>query len=150
MMTYMSKKLAVGTEWKDPGLKATVLLKWTLFLSEACHRTAELEHRSGFKEEFETQIWNAVQGDAFTPLALLVTQIARKLGTPVPSLIDLIRLSPEQQDQRETPADDFVPEVLAAFEILVRSLLSHAASELRKIKQRREDLVLAGARADRS
>ncbi|KAF7320904.1 Nucleoporin [Mycena chlorophos] len=151
MMTYMSKKLAVGTEWKEPGLKATVLLKWTLFLTEARHRNAELEHRSGFKtEELETQIWNAVQGDAFTYLALLVAQIARKLGTPVPSLIDLLRLSPEQQDQRETPADDFVPEVLAAFEILVRSLLSHAASELRKIKQRQEDLVLAGARADRS
>src|ERR1700761_2679 len=38
MMSLMAKKLAISTEWKDPELKATILLKWTLFLTDARHR----------------------------------------------------------------------------------------------------------------
>jgi hypothetical protein len=38
----------------------------------------------------------------------------------------------------------------AGFENLVRSLIMHASSELRKIKQRQEDLVMSSARTDRS
>ncbi|KAJ7682921.1 nucleoporin Nup186/Nup192/Nup205 [Mycena rosella] len=152
IMTFMTKKLAPSTEWKDPGLKATILLKWTLFLTDARHRNPQLEHRSGFKtEELETQVWNAVQGDAFTYLALAVLQLERKRGSsPVASFASTLTLSAEQQEQRETPSDDFVPVVFSAFEILVRSLITHASSELRKIKQRQEDLVLASARTDRT
>jgi nuclear pore complex protein Nup205 len=31
LVTFMIKKLQPSAKWKDPGLKATVLLKWTLF-----------------------------------------------------------------------------------------------------------------------
>ncbi|KAJ6619045.1 nucleoporin Nup186/Nup192/Nup205 [Mycena sp. CBHHK59/15] len=152
IMTFMTKKLAPATEWKDLGLKAAVLLKWTLFLTDARHRNPQLEHRSGFKtEELETQVWNAVQGDAFTFLALAILQLGRKLGSsPVVSSANSLVLSQEQQEQRELPSEDFVPVVLSAFEILIRSLITHASSELRKIKQRQEDLVLASARTDRT
>ncbi|KAJ7482279.1 nucleoporin Nup186/Nup192/Nup205 [Mycena galericulata] len=152
MMTFMTKKLAPSTEWKDTGLKAAILLKWTLFLTEARHRNPQLEHRNGFKtEELETQVWNAVQGDAFTYLALAVLQLERKRGSsPTASFANTLTLSPEQQEQREIPSEDFIPVVFSAFEILVRSLITHASSELRKIKQRQEDLVLASARTDRT
>ncbi|KAJ7145837.1 nucleoporin Nup186/Nup192/Nup205 [Mycena epipterygia] len=144
IVAYMTKKLAPSTEWKDPGLKATILLKWTLFLTDARHRDPQLEHRNGFKtEELETQVWNAVQGDAFAYLTLAVLQLERKRGA---SFANTLTLSAEQQEQRELPSDDFVPVVLSAFEILLRSLITHASSELRKIKQRQEDLVLASAR----
>src|SRR5882757_3416475 len=57
-MTYMTQKLAASTEWKEPGLKATILLKWTLFLTEARHADPSLEHRNGSRtEELETQVW---------------------------------------------------------------------------------------------
>ncbi|KAF7373366.1 hypothetical protein MSAN_00546200 [Mycena sanguinolenta] len=149
LMTFMTKKLLPSTEWKDSGLKATILLKWTLFLTDARHRNSQLEHRTGFKtEELETQVWNAVQGDAFKYLAVAVLQLERKRGNA--SFVNTLTLSPEQQEQRELPSDDFIPVVFSAFEILVRSLIIHASSELRKIKQRQEDLVLASARTDRT
>ncbi|KAJ6526561.1 nucleoporin Nup186/Nup192/Nup205 [Mycena vulgaris] len=152
VMTFMTRKLAPSAEWKDPGLKATILLKWTLFLTDARHRNPQLEHRSGFKtEELETQVWNAVQGDAFTYLAGAILQLERKRGSsPAASFANTVTLSTEQQEQREIPSEDFVPVVFSAFEILVRSLITHASSELRKIKQRQEDLVLASARTDRT
>ncbi|KAJ7778502.1 nucleoporin Nup186/Nup192/Nup205 [Mycena metata] len=152
LMTFMTKKLAPSTEWKDPGLKATILLKWTLFLTDARHRSSQLEHRNGFKtDELETQVWNAVQGDAFAYLALAVLQLERKRGSsPIASFANTLVLSPEQQEHRELPSEDFIPVVFSAFEVLVRSLITHASSELRKIKQRQEDLVLANARTDRT
>ena len=57
-----------------------------------------LEHRAGFKaEELETQVWNAVQGDTFTYLALAVQHLVDKHGSsPAASLLDSF-----QQDQRE-------------------------------------------------
>ncbi|KAJ7504139.1 hypothetical protein B0H11DRAFT_2349435 [Mycena galericulata] len=121
-------------------------------LGNVRHRNPQLEHRNGFKtEELETQVWNAVQGDAFTYLALAVLQLERKRGSsPTASFANTLTLSPEQQEQREIPSEDFIPVVFSAFEILVRSLITHASSELRKIKQRQEDLVLASARTDRT
>ena len=151
-MTYMTTKLAASTEWKEPGLKATILLKWTLFLTEARHADSSLEHRTGFRtEELETQVWNAVQGDAFAYLALSVIQLQRQSGgTPATSLVNSLALTPEQHEYRDVPSDDYKPFVLSAFENLVRSLITHASSELRKIKQRQEDLVHANARTDRT
>ncbi|KAF9463318.1 nucleoporin Nup186/Nup192/Nup205 [Collybia nuda] len=152
LMTFMTKKLGPSTEWKEPGLKATLLLKWTLFLTEARHVDSSLEHRAGFKtEELETQVWNAVQGDAFSYLALAVVQLQRKRGhVPVASIVNTLTLTQEQQELREPPPEDHIPAILSAFETLVRSLITHASSELRKIKQRQEDLVHANARTDRS
>ena len=150
LITFMTKKLEPSAKWKDPGLKATVLLKWTLFLTESRHNDTTLEHRTGFKtEELETQVWNAVQGDTFTYLALAIQHLGEKHGSsPAASLLD--SLQSDQQDQREVPPGDFKLVFLVALETLVRSLITHASSELRKIKQRQEDLVLATARTDRN
>ncbi|KAF7421056.1 hypothetical protein PC9H_011576 [Pleurotus ostreatus] len=145
-IAYMKRKLAPTSEWKDNGLKATVLLQWTLFLTDTRHRNPELEHQDGFTtEELETQIWNAVQGDAFTYLAQVVMQFGKgHSNPPISSFLQTLPIpQPEPQDQREVPPDDFKPLVLSAFETLVRLLITHASSELRKIKQRQEDLVLA-------
>ena len=148
-MTFMTKKFQPSSCWKDTGLKATILLKWTLFLTEARYNDTTLEHRTGFKnEELEAQIWTAVQGDAFTYLARSVVHIQ---GTAhgLPALLFNQILS-DQQDQREVPPPEFKDNVLMGFETLVRSLITHASSELRKIKQRQEDLVLVNARSDRT
>ncbi|KAE9406107.1 hypothetical protein BT96DRAFT_955003 [Gymnopus androsaceus JB14] len=151
LVSFMTKKLESTSDWKEAGLKATVLLKWTLFLTEHRHRNPNLENRDGFRtEELEVQIWNAVQGDIFLYLSMALLQLRRSTFTFSPSLLSGIALSSEQQEQREVPADDFRVYVLNAFEALVRSLITHASSELRKIKQRQEDLVLANARTDRT
>jgi nuclear pore complex protein Nup205 len=144
----MTKKLEPSAKWKDPNLKATVLLKWTLFLTESRHNDTTLEHCTGFKtEELETQVWNAVQGDTFTYLALAVQHLGEIHGSsPAASLLDSFQS--DQQDQREVPPGDFKLVFLLALETLVRSLITHASSELRKIKQRQEDLVLDTARTD--
>lgn len=150
-MSYMKQTLTPTKEWKDSGLKSTILLKWTLFLTEARHHDSSLEGREGFRtEDLETQIWSAVQGDAFTYLALAVVQLQQRRGKQTASsFASTLNLSNEQREHRLPPSDDFKPFVLLAFEGLVRSLITHASSELRKIKQRQEDLVLATARTDR-
>ncbi|KAH9976638.1 nucleoporin Nup186/Nup192/Nup205 [Lactifluus volemus] len=131
----LATKLGPTEEWKEAGVKATVLLKWTLFLTEARHRVASLEHKDGFTtEELETNIWNAVQGNAFTFLAGSVAKLRRREGSfPAGSYAD--QLQP-------LPTDDFKPAVFQCFELLVRSVISYASSELRKIKQRQEILFL--------
>ncbi|KAG1728877.1 nucleoporin Nup186/Nup192/Nup205, partial [Suillus paluster] len=152
MITYMKQKLSRTTEWKDTGLKATVLLKWTLLLTETRHRDPSLEAREGFKtSELETQIWNAVQGDAFTYLTTALIQLQQRSRTsPATSFAAFIELTPEQEQLREPPHEDFKLAVLNACDALVRSVITYASSELRKIKQRQEDIVLASARLFRS
>ncbi|KAH7882163.1 nucleoporin Nup186/Nup192/Nup205 [Phlebopus sp. FC_14] len=150
-ITYMKDKLAPATAWKEPGLKAAIMLKWTLFMTEARHRDSSLENSEGFKtEELETQIWNAVQGDAFTYLARALIQLQKRTScSSLSSLFNLTQLRPEQEQAREPPTDEFKLAVLNACDVLVRSLIAYASSELRKIKQRQED-VLASVRTDRS
>ena len=148
MITYMKQKLSRTTEWKDAGLKSTVLLKWTLLLTETRHRDPSLETREGFKTtELETQIWNAVQGDAFTFLTAALIQLQqRSRSSTATSFAIFIELTPEQEQLREPPHEDFKLAVLNACDVLVRSVITYASSELRKIKQRQEDIVLASAR----
>ncbi|KAJ8507202.1 hypothetical protein ONZ45_g10419 [Pleurotus djamor] len=148
---YMTRKLASTSEWKDNGMKAAVLLQWTLFLTETRHRDPELENREGFTtEELESQIWNAVQGDAFSSLARIVIQLGSDRSNPPQSAFLQSSLppqpQPDQQSQRETLPEDFKGLLLSGLENLVRSLITHASSELRKIKQRQEDLLLANRR----
>ncbi|KAG0707241.1 nucleoporin Nup186/Nup192/Nup205 [Suillus ampliporus] len=152
MITYMKQKLSRTTEWKDTGLKATVLLKWTLLLTETRHRDPSLEAREGFKtSELETQIWNAVQGDTFTYLTTALIQLQqRSRNSPATSFAAFIELTPEQEQLREPPHEDFKLAVLNACDALVRSVITYASSELRKIKQRQEDIVLASARLFRT
>ncbi|KAF9529076.1 nucleoporin Nup186/Nup192/Nup205 [Crepidotus variabilis] len=150
LLSFMSKKFEPTTNWKDNALKAIVLLKWTMFLTEARHNDATLENRPGFRtEELETQVWNAVQGSAFTYLAQSVVHLRDGAeGGPAAVLLESYPI--EQQDQRERPPFDFTLTLLLSFDTLVRSLITHASSELRKIKQRQEDLILATARTDRN
>ncbi|KIJ60466.1 hypothetical protein HYDPIDRAFT_98637 [Hydnomerulius pinastri MD-312] len=152
-IAYMKRQLAPTANWKEPGLKATITLKWTLFMTEARHRDPTLENQEGFKtEELESQIWNAVQGDAFTYLTTALLHFQKRTQTsPLSSFAQFVQLVPEPQDQpaREPLADEFKHNVLNACDVLVRSLIRYASSELRKIKQRQED-VLASARTDRS
>lgn len=152
LVSYMRRKLdPANPEWKDPGLKATILLKWTLFLTDTRHRDPPLENTDGFKtEQLVTQIWNAVQGDSFVYLARIVTSLNRKRGRNTPSFFLASTIPDLEQDNTEPPTEDFKPLVLETFESLIRLLLTHGSSELRKIKQRQEDFLLASARNDRS
>ena len=152
-IAFMKRQLAPTANWKEPGLKAAVLLKWTLFMTETRHRDPSLENQEGFKtEELESQIWNAVQGDVFTYLAAALVQFRRRTHTsPISSFAQFVQLVSEQQEQqqKEPLADEFKLSVLNTCDVLIRSLLTYASSELRKIKQRQED-VLASVRTDRS
>jgi len=150
-LSFMTKKLNPSVIWKEPGLKATILLKWALFLTEARLHDPDLEHREGFKtEELENQVWNALQGEAFTYLALAVLQLERRQGNISASYINSLVLSVSKEQPRDLPSEEIKAMLLQAFESLVRSLLTHASSELRKLKQRQEDLILANARSDRT
>ena len=148
--TFMTKKFDPSTKWKDPSLKATILLKWTMFLTEARYNDATLETRVGFKtEELEARVWNAVQDSAFTYLAHAVVHLSGNVENGPAAVILQNDNRSELQDQREVPPADFKSTVLVSFETLLRSVITHASSELRKIKQRQEDLILANARTDR-
>ena len=69
MISFMKNKLCPSSNWKDLGLKAVITLKWTLFMTETCHRNPSLKSWEGFKmDELESQIWSVVQGDSFTYL----------------------------------------------------------------------------------
>ncbi|KAG9311040.1 hypothetical protein JVU11DRAFT_8938 [Chiua virens] len=144
-IAYMKRQLAPTACWNEPGLKAIVSLKWTLFMTEARHRDPSLENQEGFKtEELESQIWNAVQGDAFTYLAATLLKIQKYLySSPLSSFAQFVQLVPEQQEQqqREPLADEFKLSLLDTCDVLIRSLLTYANSELRKIKQRQEDVL---------
>ncbi|KAI0759191.1 nucleoporin Nup186/Nup192/Nup205 [Irpex lacteus] len=148
-------------EWRAPGLRAVLLLKWTLFLTEMRHRDPTLEDKDGFKtDELENQIWNAVQGDAFSWLIRVVTTLHAKtkstqeLPTSYLSSGVLARFENEPMPVSGTGSDNIEEEFsgvfLDAVESLVRWTITYASSELRKIKQRQEDVLLAGARGDRS
>ena len=151
-LNLMKRKLDPTEDWKEAGVRATLQLKWTLFLTEARHRDPSLEHKDGFRtEELETNIWNAVQGNAFTFLAGSVAKLRKKDGSfPSGSYAGSIIQFGEADQLQPLPADNFKPAVLQCFEMLVRSVVSYASSELRKIKQRQEDIILANTRQDRS
>lgn len=132
ILNLMKTRLAPSAEWKEPGLKAVLLLKWTLFLAELRRRDASLEHKDGFQtEQLETNVWNAVQGDAFAYLSTALS------SAPAPT-------------DPESLSNDFKSELLSSLESLARLVITHASSELRKIKQRQEDHMFASARADRA
>ncbi|TCD60841.1 hypothetical protein EIP91_009419 [Steccherinum ochraceum] len=145
----MNAILQVDNAWSEPGLKATILLKWTVFLTETRHRDPDLEEKEGFKaEQLESSIWNAVQGDCFPYLTRLLLRLHRGSEIPLPASLAQAALQ-DLDVQGESPLADFGPCILGALEVVVRSLISHASSELRKVKQRQEDLLVAGMR-DRS
>ncbi|KAK7682411.1 hypothetical protein QCA50_014616 [Cerrena zonata] len=150
LTSFMKRKLDVSSRWKEPGLKSTILLKWTLFCTEARHQDPTLEDTEGFRSnELETQIWNAIQGDCFVYLTRLLASLKQK--HPLSSFAaSLVGQPQDQENNSERPPADFSTIILEACEVLVRTLITYASSELRKIKQRQEDILLANARTDRT
>ncbi|VDB86731.1 unnamed protein product [Peniophora sp. CBMAI 1063] len=143
ILNLMKTRLAPGAEWKEPGLKAVLLLKWTLFLAELRRRDPGLEHKDGFQtEQLETNVWNAVQGDAFAYLSTTLARLSPSSPSPL--------LTNGTDNDAEPPAEDFKLDFLSSLESLARLVITHASSELRKIKQRQEDHMFASARADRA
>ncbi|KAI0695309.1 nucleoporin Nup186/Nup192/Nup205 [Cytidiella melzeri] len=150
---------AAQADWVVPGLRAVLLLKWTLFLTEMRHREPALEDRDGFKtDDLENQIWNGVQGDAFNYLVRIVTSLYTKASSDS-SLLPTSYLSSGVLSHFEGEPlpissaeveEEFIGSFLDAVESLIRWMITYASSELRKIKQRQEDLLLAGVRSDRS
>ncbi|KAI0789160.1 nucleoporin Nup186/Nup192/Nup205 [Abortiporus biennis] len=150
LVGFMKQKLGPLTEWQEPGLKATLLLKWTLFLTEVRHRDPSLEDRDGFRsDELETQIWNAIQGDAFTFLTRSVVSLRSQESQTLPPLVVSL-MARDTENRVDLPPDDFVLNILESYDLLIRSMIIHASSELRKIKQRQEDILHAHTRTDRS
>lgn len=146
----VNTKLQIDNRWTDPGLKATILLQWTIFMTEMRHRDLSLEDRDGFKaDQLENNIWNAVQGDCFPYLTAMLLRLQRDRELTLPASLSQIPV-PENDLPSDIPSGDFVLAILEVLEVVVRSLISYASSELRKIKQRQEDLLVAGMRADRS
>ncbi|KAF9048038.1 hypothetical protein BDZ89DRAFT_1058002 [Hymenopellis radicata] len=144
-VAFMKTKLT-SPEWTEPGLQATLLMKWTLLLTDIRRRNASLESVDGFiSNQLEAQIWGAVQADAFAFMSTAVIHLQRKQGSPkLPALLQPLTI--EKLDKRDIPQEDFKSVVLQSFATLLRTCLILAPSELRKIKQRQEDLVLASAR----
>ncbi|KAI0085599.1 nucleoporin Nup186/Nup192/Nup205 [Irpex rosettiformis] len=145
-------------EWRAPGLRAVLLLKWTLFLTEMRHRDPSLEDKDGFKtDELENQIWNGVQGDSFSWLTRIMMTVHAKSGNdsnvlPTSYLSSgfLARFENEPLPISGSDVDeDFSAAFLDAVESLIRWTITYASSELRKIKQRQEDVLLSGVRGDR-
>lgn len=133
----VKSKLSAPMEWKDSSLKAAIQLKWTLFLTEARLRDVSLENRDDFKnEDLEGQIFSAVQGNSFAFLLGLVSHLSVPYAAGAASIN---RSSPESSDPKIVVAGDFKPRLLHEIELLLRSLLTHAPAELRKIKHKQED-----------
>lgn len=147
-VSFMLKKLAPANhDWKDLGLKAVVLLKWTLYQIDARESDPRLESQPGFSsDELETQLANGVQGDSFVYLSRTILHIRDERHTLGLAPLVILPPAPESQPQPEAPTGDLALVILGSFEILIRSLVFYATPELRKIKQRQEDVVLATAR----
>jgi nuclear pore complex protein Nup205 len=150
LASHMRSALSPGSAgWSEPALKAALGLQWALFATDARRADAALEHVQGYTtDEVEALVWAGAQGGAFTYLTRLVRRASpatfeaeEEMGVPVAG---------EHEAAPEAPEPEFVPVFLDALDVLVRTLIRHASSELRKIKQRQEDIVLASVRADRS
>jgi nuclear pore complex protein Nup205 len=139
-LSFIKRKLAPASNWADSSLKATVLLKWTLLLTEARYRDSTLEHREGFRnEDLEMLVFNAVQGDAFTYLLRVVSQVSAPKNGGSQLLNQLTASTNDSNDARPLVSEEFKPNLLHEVELLLRSLLTQAPAELRKIKHKQED-----------
>jgi len=149
LIAFMTRKLSANTEWQDSGLKSTILLKWALFLTDSRHQNPALEAMEGYgADQLEAQVRQAVNGGTFHYLARTVVEMRRLYRSPqVPSL--LVDLT-DHFSEHEKLTDEFTTLALLSFDNLLRLTITHASSELRKVKQRQEDVSLANARMDRS
>lgn len=141
-VSTIRQKLSPISEWKDQSLKATLLLKWTLFLTELRFRDQTLENRDGFRnEDLEMQVLNSVQGNAFQYLMRSINQLRGKMIESVSHLFvdSTATHTVDATEFKSTVTDEFKDYLLHEFELLVRSLLAHAPAELRKIKHKQED-----------
>ncbi len=90
-----------------------------------------------------------MQGDAFKYISLSVIHIEAKSGDwpwfNCDPTFHLRQVTSDQPDLREILSADFRLAMLSSFLTTLRPLITYASSELRKIKQRQQDLVLANA-----
>ncbi len=140
-ITAIKNKLNPTACWKDASLKAAVQLKWTMFLTDARLRDQALEHREGFRnEDLEMQVFNAVQGDSFSFLLRVLSQFGSSQDTATQLLAGTSSSSSaDNNDTKPSVVPDFQVCLLHEVELLLRSLLTHAPAELRKIKHKQED-----------
>ena len=147
-VAFAKKSLVTSpaSEWKEPALRAILSLKWTLLLTESRHRNSSLENMEGFRnEDLAMQIYNAIQGDAFTLLLRDITDLNTNQSVASQLLATSISRASSQESTSEPNGStsskfaEFKPLFLHEVELLLRSLLTHAPSELRKIKHKQED-----------
>ena len=152
LIRYLKTTLAPSSEWTDVGLKSVILLKWTLFMTDTRHRNPDLEDKEGFRaDDLENQIWTAVHGDCFLYAVRVIAMLYRKHGAYPPTSYGAAYLPKfDHESSAELPPENFRPAILESFETLLRLLIAHASSELRRIKQRQEDVLLANARSERT
>ncbi|TFK47235.1 hypothetical protein OE88DRAFT_1811406 [Heliocybe sulcata] len=150
-LQFCKRKLDPAAAWKDPALKAVVLLGWSMYLTDQRLHDESLEEDDGFRaEQVEAFLWNAIQGDAFQYMLLVTLRLQRSLRSSLPSsFAKQLGLPIDAESLPELPDSDFKLPMLQTLEGLVRDLITNALSELRKIKQRQEDLLLTSSRADR-
>ncbi|KAI0033042.1 nucleoporin Nup186/Nup192/Nup205 [Vararia minispora EC-137] len=138
----MKTRLNAQAGWKDAGLKSVILLKWPLFMTEILRREPLLEHKDGFQtDQLEENVWTAVENGAFGYMDVVVSQLQRRNGT-LPISYDFSEAQ-EAETLPEVPSDDFKSAILQSFETLVRLLIRHASSLLKKVKLRQEDHIFA-------
>ncbi|KAL5524938.1 hypothetical protein ACEPAF_8807 [Sanghuangporus sanghuang] len=142
-ISFVRQKLAPGLEWKDSSLKAVVNLKWTLFLTEVRFRNESFENVEGFRnEDLAMQVFNAIQGDAFSFLLRIVTNLSSDRSMSSQLLGNSMApgsVGGEVNGVIAAVSDDFKPYFLHEVELLLRSLLTHASAELRRVKHKQED-----------
>ncbi|EJD04791.1 uncharacterized protein FOMMEDRAFT_153883 [Fomitiporia mediterranea MF3/22] len=143
VVSFVKAKLAPTTEWKDTSLKAAVSLKWTLFLAEVRYRDTSLEHVEGFRnEDLTMQVFNAIQADAFSFLLRIVSQLNADRSVSSQLLTNSIAPGTaigEANEANGSMSNEFKGNLLHEIELLLRSLLTHAPAELRKVKHKQED-----------
>lgn len=136
-------------EWNDRSMKAVLGLRWTLFMTESRHRNNALERVEGFtNEDLAMQIYNSIQGDAFVFLSRSVRDLSENTSVASQLLaMNISRLPPPNANEQigengsaiRSKFKEFKPYFLHEVELLLRTLLTHAPSELRKIKHKQED-----------
>lgn len=79
-----------------------------------------------------------------TYLTAALIQFCKCIHTsPISPFTQFVQLVPEEQQQKESLANEFKLSILNTCDVLIRSLLTFASSKLHKIKQRKEDVPIA-------
>ena len=122
---FMKNTLGPSSDWKDSGLQAIVTLKWTLFMGKRHH-----DHLSRTRKDSRWKNWNRRYGTRCKVTRSHTSRLPlhnsrNDLTTYPSSYTHLVQITPEQDQQREPPAEEFKLAVLNAFDVLARSLITY-------------------------